>query len=118
MKTNSASQSNSGHRSTGSAISNKQKALLRIAKAQLGLAEEECGNILPNHGGLESAKDLLDERRFKTRGTDIVRSLLPFLPKRVILAFPLRIEYFKRILPTEINNFGRKMGTIGEAIFS
>jgi hypothetical protein len=39
-------------------INNKQKALLHVAKAQLGLTEEEYRDILKNHGGAESSVHL------------------------------------------------------------
>ena len=39
-------------------INNKQKAVLHIARAQLGLSEEEYRDILRTHGRAESAKDL------------------------------------------------------------
>lgn len=39
-------------------INNKQKALLHVAKAQLGLAEEEYREILKAHGGAESSVHL------------------------------------------------------------
>ena len=41
-------------------INNKQKALLHVAKAQLGLNDEEYRDILKNHGGAESSKYLDD----------------------------------------------------------
>lgn len=40
--------------------SHKQKALLHIAKAQLGLSEEEYREVLKNHGGAESSIHLSD----------------------------------------------------------
>jgi len=81
MKTNSASQSNSGHRSTASAISNKQKALLRIAKAQLGFIEEEYGDILPNHGGRNWRKTFLMNGDLKPGGQISSEAFFPFYLK-------------------------------------
>lgn len=39
-------------------INNKQKALIHIAKARLGLSDEEYRDILRTHGGAESSKYL------------------------------------------------------------
>jgi hypothetical protein len=39
-------------------INNKQKALLHVAKSQLGLTEEEYREILKAHGGAESSVHL------------------------------------------------------------
>ena len=41
-------------------INNKQKALLHVAKGQLGLSDEEYRDILKAHGGAESSKFLDD----------------------------------------------------------
>ncbi len=41
-------------------INNKQKALLHVAKAQLGLSDDEYRDILKNHGGAESSVYLDD----------------------------------------------------------
>ena len=41
-------------------INNKQKAILHIAKAQLGLSEEQYREILKAHGGAESSVHLDD----------------------------------------------------------
>lgn len=41
-------------------INNKQKAILHIAKAQLGLSEEQYREILKEHGGAESSVQLDD----------------------------------------------------------
>ncbi len=41
-------------------INNKQKAILHIAKAQLGLSEVEYREILKSHGGAESSVHLSD----------------------------------------------------------